>query len=100
MYHLMGYLIHFVNYIYIYIYVLSIEVCNMNFLGRHFDAHALTNRGLNKPNIPTDLKGCHTFILFYFVFDSADPATFLALNNILWTFISAENSLFIQLWEK
>ena len=30
----------------------------------------------------------------------ADPATFLALNNILWTFLSTENSSFIQLWEK
>ena len=36
---------------------------------------------------PTDLKGQHTFTLFYFVDYVVDPATFLASHSVLATFI-------------
>ena len=36
----------------------------------------------------TDLKGQHSFILFYFVY-VVDPATFLASNSVLGTLFPA-----------
>ena len=38
--------------------------------------------GLNKLNKQSDLKGQHSFMLFYFVY-MEDPATFVPSNSVL-----------------
>ena len=52
-------------------------------------------------NKQTDLKGQHSFMLFYFIFlYVADPAIFLAPKQCSGTLFSSKNSLFIHLRKK